>query len=245
MEVLFVLDSVENVERKIALFDEIGANIKFFVSFKNVAKIMSNKYIVSRIVAIYKNNVNVTIDKYIKSSNYKPQNTILYHSSAELTHDLINNIREKLTLKPDTIYIKKKFGVWSKIKLWFYHKIIKLIFGVNDEYASVKLQYCSAELMQALVETSFKNHIFNIPTAISIELDKTKAKTYYNKPKFDKNCLYNPIVMCAMLICYVLLEKFFKLPFWFYLFVIAIVLATIINLIIMIVKNNFDKRYKK
>lgn len=245
MEILFIVDNLDDIERKISLLDSFGLDIKFFVNAKYVTKLITNKFIVNRIVAIYNNNVNMTIDKYLKDKNYKPKQTLLYYSSAELTNEIIDQIREYLKLKPNVIYVKKKFTWWDKVKLWFYQKVIKLIFGLNDEFASVKLQYCSEELMSALAQTNFKNHIFTIPNALNIELDKTKETTYYNKPKPNKNYLYNPIVICLILICYVVLEKFLKLPFWAYLLVITMILATIINLIIMIVKNSFDIRYKK
>ena len=245
MEILFVIDSVEGLERKISLLEGFGAEIKFFVHYKYVAEIIKNKFIVNRVVAIYNNNLNVTIDKYLKSENYKPTSTVLYYSSADLTHEMISNIRDNLKLKPSVIYVKKKFNWWSKFKLWFYQKVIKLIFGLNDEYASIKLQYFSDELMGAFAQTNFKNHIFSIPNNLSIELDKGNESSYYAKPKFNKNYLYNPIVLCLILICYVVLERFLILPFWVYLLVIALILATIINWIIMIVKNVFDIRYRK
>lgn len=245
MEVLFIIDDINELERKISLFNALGVDIKFFVSSKHTATILGNKQIVNDIVAIYKNNVNITIDKYIKSPNYKPQETILYYSSAELDVAMIEEIRNKLNIKPDTIYVKKRFNWWQKFKLWVYTNIIKLIFGVKDEYASVKLQYFSVEAMQAFVETSFKNHIFSVSNALFVEIDKAKEASYYNKPNFNKNCLYNPIAICLILISYVVLEKLFVLPFWVYFLVVALILAVIVNWITMVVKNRFDMRYKK
>lgn len=245
MEILFIVDSVEDIERKISLLEVLGADIKFFVNSKHVTKLITNKYIVNRVVAIYNNNVNVTIDKYLQSDTYTPTQTLLYYASAKLDNEMLDKIRENLKLKPDVIYVKKKLTLWDKFKLWFYQKVVKLIFGLRDEYASIKLQYFSEELMEAFVQTSFKNHVFSIPNSLRVELDKIQEKTYYSKPKFNKNYLYNPIVICLILICYVVLERFLKLPFWVYLLVITMILATIINLIIMIVKNSFDIRYKK
>ena len=245
MEILFVVDSVEDIEHKISLLDSLGAEIKFFVSSEHVAKLVKNKFVASRTQAIYNNNVNTTIDKYLKADNYKPTPTLLYYASAEVSLQLLDNIRQNLQLKPHTIYAKKRFSWWDKVKLWFYQKVIKLIFGINDQYASVKLQYFDEEVMSVLAKTNFRNHIFSIPNALSIEIENDKTDSYYNKRKVDKNLLYNPIVICLMLICYVVLERFLNLPFWVYLLVIALILATIINWIIMIVKTTFDERYKK
>lgn len=245
MEILFVVDEVKDIERKISLFENIGAKISFFVNSNCVKDIIERKEIVEKIVAIYKNNVNVTIDKYIRTDNYQAQPTILYYSSAELTPDIIESIRERLKINPDTIYVKKKFNFWQKFKLWFYQKLIKGIFGLNDEFASIKLQYFSKDLMEACVTTSFKNHIFTIINATTIELDKSIEKTYYTKPKFNKYSLLNPIVICFILICYVVAEKFFKLPFWTYLLFIALILSTIMSWIAMAVKSRFDTRYRK
>ena len=245
MEILFIVDSLQDIERKISLMDGLGADIKFFVNSKYVAKIINNKFIVDRVKAIYNNNVNKTIDKYLKSDSYKPTPTLLYYSSANLTHEILNKIRENLQFNPTVVYVKKKFGWWSKFKNWFYQKLINAIFGLNDEMASIKLQYFNADLMKLFAQTNFKNHVFSIPNSLSIELSKDEEKTYYSKPKFNKNYLYNPIVMCLILICYVVLEKFFALPFVVYFLVAGLLLVTIINWIVMVIKNNFDIRYKK
>ena len=155
MEIFFVIDSLDNIEHKISLLEGFGDNIKFFVDAKLVPKLLTNKDIINKVVAIYNKNVNVTIDKYIKSSKYELQDTLLYYSSAELDLEIVEDIRQRLTAKPEVIYVKKRLNAWKRFKLWFYQKFIKFIFGVTDEYASVKLQYFSAEMMSALVETSF------------------------------------------------------------------------------------------
>ena len=70
MDILFVIDSIKNLDKKISLItDNFGNNIKFFVHAKLVADIAKNKFIATNTIAIYNKNVNVTIDKYIKSAN--------------------------------------------------------------------------------------------------------------------------------------------------------------------------------
>ena len=245
MEVLFVLDSVENIEHKISLLESFGADIKFFVHSKYVAQIIKNKFIVNRVVGIYNNNINATIDKYLNEQQYKSTATLLYYSTANPTNEMINKIREYLQFKPNVIYIKKKMNWWGRFKLYFYQKFIKFMFGLNDEYASVKLQYFNAELMEAFRQNGFKNHIFSIENSLSIELAEEQVGNYYSKPKFNKNYLYNPMVICLILICYIVAERFIALPFWVYLFIVAMILAVIINWVVMIIKNVFDKRFKK
>ncbi len=244
MEILFVVDSVDNIDKKIALLESFG-EIKFFVHSQHVAKLVKKKKILNRIVAMYSKNVNITIDKYLKANEYEPTDTILYYASAELTPQLLDKIRENLQLKPNTIYVKKKFGWWAKIKLWFYKKLTKLVFGMSDEYASVKLQYFNEFTMSVLAKTNFKNHVFGIPEALDVELESEQVESFYTKPKFDKNYLYNPLVMCLVLICYVVMERFLTLPFWVCLLVVALLLATAINWIVMVIKNHLDCRYKK
>lgn len=245
MEIFFVIDSIENIEHKISLLEGISDNIKFFVDAKLVPKLLNNKYIVTRVVSIYNKNVNVTIDKYIKSERYNLQNTLLYYASADIDLNIVEDIRERLKAKPDVIYVKKKLNAWKRFKLWFYQKFTKFIFGVPDEYASIKLQYFSAEVMSVLMESGFKNHIFTFPEAHTITIDEKKSQTYYTKPNFNKNLLYNPIVMCVILMAYVVVEKFFKLKFWMYLFVILSLITVIACWCVMAIKNKFDTRYKK
>ncbi|MFQ6724392.1 MAG: hypothetical protein ACLRFE_03575 [Clostridia bacterium] len=245
MEILFVVDSVKDIEHKISLLENCCGEFKFFVNSKHVADIVKNKFIVDRVVGIYSNNEKATIDKYLQSENYKPTATILYYSSAKIDLNMINEIRENLKLNPNVIYIKKKFNIWDKIKFWFYDKFIKMISGMEDAKASIKLQYLNEESMEVLARTSFKNHIFDIPNALTIELDKENVQSYYSKSKFNPKVLYNPIVMCLIAICYVIVEKAFNLYFWVYLLVIASLIITIINWVVMVAKNTFDERYKK
>lgn len=245
MEIFFVIDSLDNIEHKISLLENLGDNIKFFVDAKLVPKILGNKYIVTRVVSIYNKNVNVTIDKYIKSERFKLQNVLLYYASAELDLNIVEDIRERLKAKPDVIYVKKRLNAWKRFKLWFYQKFTNFIFGVPDEYASIKLQYISADVMSKLIESGFKNHIFTMPEAHTITLDDKKAESYYTKPKFNKNLLYNPMAMCVILMGYVVLEKFFKLQFWMYLFVILSIVTVIACWCVMSIKNKFDTRYRK
>jgi hypothetical protein len=142
MEILFVIDSLQDIQRKISLLEPLG-DIKFFVNSKYLADMVGKKKVLDNIVAVYSKNVNTTIDKYLNAKEYIPTDTILYYSSAELTSKLIDKIRDNLQLKPNTIYIKKKLNWLDKVKMWFYNKFIKLLFGMNDEYASIKLQYFS------------------------------------------------------------------------------------------------------
>ena len=245
MEILFVIDSLNNLDNKINLLKVFDADIKFFVDAKLAPKLVGDKYIINRTVAIYNKNVNITIDKYIKQTSYVPDATLLYYASADLNVKIIDSIRENIKLNPNVIYIKKRLSLWDKFKLWFYDKFIRLIFGVKDEYASTKLQYFNDEMMVEFRKSSFKNHIFSFINAQTIELEKSESESYYARPGFNKNYLYNPIALCLILICYVVLERFFKLPFVVYFFVIALIISVLFVTVVMIINNTFNKRYKK
>ena len=245
MEILFIIDQVEDLDKKIKLLGPFSSDVKFFVQSDIVPKLIRKKKIVKQIVAMYSKNVNVTIDKYLRQENYNPTDTLIYYSSAELTAEMVNAVRERLEFKPDTITFKKKLNWWGRTKLWFYNALVKILFGAEDGYASLKLQYFSADMMEVFKATSFKNHIFKWPNEISIELEQGKEQSYYNKTKFNKNYLFNPMAICFVLICYVLLEKFFKLPFWAYLLFVMLLITIIINTFVMIIKDVLDTRYKK
>lgn len=245
MDILFVIDTMDNLERKLSLLEPFAANIKFFVKSDIAASLIKKKNIVKNMVAIYNNHVNITIDKYLRKEDYQPTDTLLCYASAELSAEMINQIRDRLALKPNTIYIKKKLNWWGRLKLWFYNKAVKLMFGIEDAYASIKLQYFSSEMMEALKNSNFKNHIFEIPGAITVELDKEKELTHYAKVKFNKTQLFNAIAFCFILMCYTIMERFLDLPFWVYLFIVALLITVVINTFVMIIKDMLDKRYKK
>ncbi len=245
MEILFVIDSIDELDHKIALLEPLSSDIKFFVHTDIVPKLIRKKKIVKQIVAMYSKNVNISIDKYLRQEKYNPTETLVYYASAKLTAEMVNAIRERLEFKPDIISVKKKLNWWGRTKLWFYNTLVKILFGAEDSYASLKLQYFSADMMEMFKETSFKNHIFKWPNEIVIELERGKEESYYTKPKFNKNYLFNPMAFCFVLICYVLVEKFFNLPFWTYLLFVLLLITIIINTFVMIIKDVLDTRYKK
>lgn len=246
METLFIVDSLKDLDKKISMIiDNFGDKIKFFANSKLIAKLSNNKFIVKNLVSIYSDKINDTIDKYIKSTQYVPQDTIIYFSSAKLDDGLVCEMRQKLQYHPVTVYVKKKLNFFDKIKLWLYNKLIKLVVGMEDKYASVKFQYINAELMSALKQTKFRNHLFAIPNADEIELEKENVKSFYDKPKFNKNYLYSPIIFCLVLIAYVILESFVKVQFWMYFLIILSLISIIVSTFILIIKNVFDTRFKK
>ncbi len=68
MEVLFVLDSMEGLDNKLSLLEGLGADIKFFVQAQLVAKLINNKSVVNRIVAIYNKNSSTSAGRMILTS---------------------------------------------------------------------------------------------------------------------------------------------------------------------------------
>ena len=246
MEILFVIDSVKDLESKIELIrSSFECDIKFFVNAKLASKVIKSKYIVEKMVAVYNKSVNITFDKYVREEKYVPQPTTIYHSSASINIQLINKLKDNIRFNPTTVYVKGKFNWFKNLLVKLYQKTIKLIFGMADEYASCKLQYISEDVIQELIATKFRNHIFSIRDGFMIECDKDEVEGLYNKIKFQKYNIYNMIVFCVALIGYVLIEKFFQLRFWMYLLIIAIILAIIVSQIVLYCKNVFDERFKK
>ena len=109
MEILFIVDNADDINKKISLFENLSDNIKFFVDAKLVGKVARNKQVSKNTIAIYNGNLNATIDNYIKSKDYTPTPTLLYCSSAQLSSNMVEEIRNNLMLKPHVIYAKKKF----------------------------------------------------------------------------------------------------------------------------------------
>lgn len=246
MEILFVIDSLDDLDKKIELFNQtFEAKFKFFVDSKIATKVMKNKFVMSNIVSIYSGDAAETIEKYVKQSNYLPEETVVYYSSAEIDKHLLDDMLLKITKRPKMVFIKKTFSWWDKVKFYFYSLIIKWLFGSVDEYASVKLQYINKNLMKAAVETRFMNRVFSVENAEIVELDKQKVKSHYLKLDFSKYHILNAIIFCLVLIAYIVLEAFFKLQFWVYLLMLISILSIVICEIIFISKEMFDKRLKK
>ncbi len=246
MEILFVVDSEVDLDKKIALLEQtFDAKFKFFVDSKLAIKVMSNKFVMSNLVSIYSGDINTSIEKYVKSNTYTPTNTLIYYSSANIDKPLLENMLYNIRRQPNIVYVKKKLSWWDKVKLWFYSIVLKLLFGVNDEYASLKLQYISSDLMKGVVNTKFSNRIFSVDNARRIELSSDKIKSHYYTLGLKKYHFWNACAVCLILITYVILEAFFKLKFWMYLLIVILILSVIINEIIMMAKEAFDNRFKK
>lgn len=246
MEILFIVDSLVDLDKKITLFEQsVDAKFKFFVDSKLATQVMHNKFIMSNLVSIYSESINNSVDKYVKSESYKPDDTLIYYSSADIDKFLLDKMLYNIRKQPNIVYVKKTLTWWDKIKLWFYSTVLKLLFGANDEYASLKLQYINRNLMENVVKTKFANRIFSVENAQVIELSHDKVKSHYFRLSLKSYHFWNAFALCLILIAYVMVEAFFNLAFWMYLLIAILILSVIIDEIILLVKEAFDNRLKK
>jgi len=104
MEILFVVDKLEDIEKKISLLDSFGADIKFFVNSKHVAKLVKNKYILERIVAIYHH-----YRKEAKTANSTPQVIVQQQQQADPLEQLekLSKLKEMGVISEEEFNTKK------------------------------------------------------------------------------------------------------------------------------------------
>lgn len=247
MQTFFVVDSVNGLDEKINLIlNNVGDNIKFFVKAKFYTTISQKTFVINNLAGIYKENEKAKIDEYLKSDKCNNiDNTILYYSSVDIDANVLQTIREKVSYNYDSIYVDIKRNVFQKIGKWIYEKFVYFMLRVKDACASPKLQFMSKKFMEYLQSTSFSNHILQVQHNSKIDVtNKNSTSTLMPKANFNKYIVYDFIVLIAILLAYVLLEAFFKLPFFAYFAVILGVIMTIVIAIIIVCFSKFNSRCK-
>lgn len=236
MQTFFVIDDTKNLDKKIDLIiNNIGSDIHFFVKAKLYTKIANNQMITKNLAGVYKNNEIMKIDEYIKSDKYPScESLFLCYSSVEFGDKLLATIREKASYGYDSVFVRQKRSWWGRFSSWIYMKLAKFMYNVDDACCSPKIQYMSKEFVEHLKETTFCNHIFDVKKKVVVDVaDKQQKLSLDVKTTFNKYYLYDILALVLILVGYVVLETFLKLPFFVYFAVfLSVILAVIVALIV-------------
>lgn len=241
MQTFFVIDDTKNLNQKINLIiNNIGDDIRFFVKTNLYTQISSNQTIMKNLAGVYKDNEIMKIDEYIHSDKYPScESVFLCYSSVEFDEKLLISIREKADCGYDSVFVRPKRNWWGKFSDWVYKKFAKFMFGVEDSCYSPKIQYMSKDFVEYLKETTFCNHIFDVRKKYVVDvIDKTQKSSLNAKTTFNKYYLYDILALVFIMVGYVVLETFLKLPFFVYF---AVVLSVILAIIIALMIGCFSK----
>lgn len=246
MQTFFVIDSVDNLQQKIDLIsNNIGDDIKFFVKTSLFTKINNNSFVINNLLGIYEKNEKEKIDEYIKSEKFNLDSIFLYYASVSVSVDTLKTIHSKMSFGYDSIFVEPKRNVFEKFTTWCYDKISQLVFRVKDACCSTKVQYLSKNFVEHLKQTSFNNHILDVPFSYKVsEQDKSNCKSLQDKIKFSKFLIYDLIALFSIIAFYIVLETFFKLRFYVYFAVVIGIIMTFVIGSMIIVNSKFNVRYK-
>ncbi|MBQ8430677.1 MAG: hypothetical protein IJX26_01875 [Clostridia bacterium] len=247
MQVFFVIDNVSNLSKKLNMIQQyFGDNIKFFVNTKLYPKIFRNEFIIKNLAGIYEKNEKSKIDEYIKSENYNLCSVLLYYSSVEINENMLEDMRKNIQFDYSSISFKKKENFLTKWLKAVYKKIVKLMFGVQDNCCYTKFQYINQEFMFQLVESVFNNHILIYGKHLDIDVEtKEITNSLKTKIKFRNYHLYNLVALFSFVIMLVVFIQFFELMFWVYFFLFMLIIMSIVLAFMLAVHNIFHDRYRK
>lgn len=243
MQLFFVIDSVENLDDKLERAKNIfDCKPSFFIKTSLYTKVSTNLEIMQSLLGVYDKNVNAKINEYIHGSKYNLDDCLVLYASADLTNEFLLELKNKITYGYDAIFIKEKETFFSKLKDKLYTSIIKLMFNVEDKKCSVKAQYLKRTSMEKLLDARFNDRILMDGNTTTM-YTPGKNKTLSEKPKFEKKTILALIVGCVIILMYVVLEVFLKLPFFVIFTFILLTFLSVIVSIMLFVNNIFKSRY--
>lgn len=245
MKIFFVVDSIDSIGDKLDILKKTypKASICFFVKDKYYEMYKTDQFVQKRLISIYKKSPNEQIELYIK--NGAVEESLVLYSSAYLDEKMILDMQQRIANGSKAIFFKceesNTFGAWLRN---VYAKLTLLIFGAKDCYASTKLQYISAEVMEVLKLTKFKFRLFSSITKdfSFVYFDNKKKKQMYDKIVWNKSIYFIVATFAIILGAFVTLEILFDLHFLILFSFVVISLALIFVLIIMLAKSVLDSR---
>ena len=244
MKVIFVVDSLANLNQKINMLQSrFGSNIVYVVK-ADLAKLFSTYgYFTS---AVYNNNLAKVIHYTLLRLDLS--SVVVCYASLELNNNLLNNFIANINDGNKVVNVMPNYNFFERISNAAYNIYVKSIFKNEDSLVSPKLQFLPEQFVQELLVSHFGNKMFALPenltTTIFVE-DKKVNSSLKIKTGFNKFSLI-PIIACLIITACLIMSLAFWGPKFFVIFIF--VLLYILDIFISIVyqcKNYFDHRFLK
>ncbi len=244
MKVVFVVDSVEELNNKISIIkNHFGDNLHFVVKGNLVPLFTTFNLPIS---AVYVNNLAEVVHALLL--RLESDDVVMCYASLNFNNKLIDDFIKKIGNKDKVVNVMPHYNAWEKMCNGAYNLYVRSMFKANDSMVSPKLQFLPAVFVNELLISHFGNKLFEIGaehvSTLYVE-DKALNKSLKVKSGFNKNGLIPIIVALFITLALVMCLAFFKPHFLLIIMFVCLYLADIILAITYQCKTYFDARFLK
>lgn len=245
MKVIYVIDSMANINEKVQLLkNRFGNNIYFIVKSNLVKIFQTYNYTVN---AIYSKNLPEVIHNLLLKAN-EIDNVVYLMSSLNINDTILNKFISAIQSSPDKIInVCPNYSAFEQFSNSIYNIYVKSLFKTHDSLASAKMQYLPKEFVNELLSSHFGNKLFEVNKTHCKELyfeNKEINNSLKTKTGFNKNLLI-PIII-ALMITIALVATLICLQGMNYIAALIFTALYVLNAILTIIyqcKIYFDKRF--
>lgn len=242
MRVIFVVDSVDDLNAKINLVKTNLSEDIVFVVKANLAKLFNTfGYFAS---AVYGNNLARIL--HYTLSRLSEDDTVVCYSSVKLSKLLLTNFVSRIGDKTKFVNVMPKYNAFEKFANGCYSIYCKSMFKVQDGLISPKLQFLPKAAVGGLVASHISNRLFAMPDFFTSTLfveDASVNKTLKVKSRFNKYAIL-PIIFALVITATLIMSLAFWGAGYIVIFVhVALYVLDAILGVIFQCKNYFDQRF--
>ncbi len=244
MKVIFVVDNIEDLNKKINIVKaHFGENIHYVVKGNFVPLFATFNLPID---AVYVNNLAEVVHHLLL--RFDVDDIVMCYASLNINNKLFDDFLKKIADKDKIVNIMPKYNAWERMCNGAYNIYVHSIFKANDSMASPKLQFLPLPFVNELLMSHFGNKLFEIDaehvTTLYVE-DKETNKSLKVKTGFNKNNLIPIIIALLITAALVVCLAFLKFHFLIIIVFICLYLADIILSIFYRCKLYFDARFLK
>lgn len=242
MKVLFVVDTVSDIQNKINKIKlRFGDNIAFIVKAPFETLFRTYGY---EIAAVYYKRLSEIMHLYLNRISFS--DVIIYHASLDLTDVLVTKFLKKIKDGTKIVNVIPKYSLGERMFSGLYNFYVKSIFKIKDSMASPKLQYLPELFVSELLMSHFANKLFQLEDKFvsNLYIEETQdSKSLKSNTKLNKHTLIPMIVFMLLSIALILVLAFSKVNYLVALTFLLLYIIDIICIAILQFKTYFDSRF--
>lgn len=244
MKIIYVIDTISNLNNKINLLkDKLGNEIYFVVKADLVDLFKTYNYQPN---AIYYNNLTKIIQSLLL--NVDVDDIIICYASLNFDRNLLNKFISNIGAKDKLVSVMPKYNMLESACNSVYNVYVKTMFKLKDSLVSPKLQFIPSFMAVELMSSHLGNRLFEIENqylrVIYVENEESNKTLKVKTPWLTLSII--SILITLVLTAGLLASIAYLGPSYIsiFLFVICYMLNIILT-IIFLCKAKFDKRFLK
>ena len=245
MKVIYVIDSVTDINSKIQLLkNRFGNDIYFVVKSKFLKIFQTYGYQTN---AIYTKNLPEVIHTML-AKNEEISDVVCLYSSLNINDRILNKFISAIqTNSGKVVNVCPNYNFFEDLGHSVYNIYVKSLFKNKDNLASAKIQYLPKEFVVELMTSHFGNKLFEINPKLCKNIyfeDKEFNNNLKTKTGFNKNLLV-PIIL-ALTLTIALFTTLVLCQGINYIGILIFIVLYLLDIVLTIIyqcKIYFDKRF--